>query len=410
MTGMAIRLLEKLDKIARHTPSSNVEAIADIHSLLVLRYERALGSAVNATPLFEAIHSTMNRSQIVVLGNSMALEVLGHNPYVTELLITDDINTSFFGTAVEAIRAQWRKPAFDALLTTSDSRPRIEMLALILGNRLRIGHGSPNIFHFSFTRDCEKSVLEDHLHLPKLLNPHLSNPTPRVYFSDGEIIASGKMLETIGYLNDRPLIAMVTQAGGGQPTDWYEDRFVELADRLIETTNAHIVFLGSSAQMEPIDRIRRAMTHSSSSLAGQTSISEVSALLAQADLLVTLDTGTMHIGRGAEIPMTVIAPAWQPEHEWLPLGVDYIDIVRRNDIGCRNCRKFVCATHECMEEISVDMVYQSAIAMLKRYQSEIALHNNLKKHPAYSAKSVKVTRLDRQVIIGRATPHIAASK
>jgi ADP-heptose:LPS heptosyltransferase len=67
------------------------------------------------------------------------------------------------------------------------------------------------------------------------------------------------------------------------------------------------------------------------SVAGRTSATELAALLAMSDAVVSLDTGTMHVGRAVGVPMVVIGPSWQRPVEWLPLGVPQVRILRGRD-------------------------------------------------------------------------------
>ena len=60
-------------------------------------------------------------------------------------------------------------------------------------------------------------------------------------------------------------------------------------------------------------------------------MTELAALLAMSDVVVSLDTGTMHVGRAVGVPMVVIGPSWQRPTEWLPLGVPQVKILRGED-------------------------------------------------------------------------------
>ena len=66
-------------------------------------------------------------------------------------------------------------------------------------------------------------------------------------------------------------------------------------------------------------------------MTGRTSVTELAALLAMSDAVVSLDTGTMHVGRAVGVPMVVIGPSWQRPIEWLPLGVPQVRILRGED-------------------------------------------------------------------------------
>ena len=62
-----------------------------------------------------------------------------------------------------------------------------------------------------------------------------------------------------------------------------------------------------------------------------TGVAQLAALLAMSDMLVSLDTGTMHVGRAVEVPMVVLGPSWQKPIEWLPLGLPQVTILRGKD-------------------------------------------------------------------------------
>src|SRR5579859_6339862 len=113
--------------------------------------------------------------------------------------------------------------------------------------------------------------------------------------------------------------------------------------------------------------MRRQLRAPAYSAAGRTDIPRLAALLGLCDLLVTLDTGTMHVGRAVGVPMVVIAPAKNPAHEWLPIGKKHIRILMRKDIPCARCGKTYCATRECMDEIGVPEVVEAIKAHLTEF-------------------------------------------
>jgi ADP-heptose:LPS heptosyltransferase len=94
-------------------------------------------------------------------------------------------------------------------------------------------------------------------------------------------------------------------------------------------------------------------------LAGKTTIPELAGVACQADLMISVDTGTLHIGRALGVPMVILASAYQTPTEWLPLGHEKFLILRRDYVPCALCWKSSCATMECMQEISVDDVVEA---------------------------------------------------
>jgi ADP-heptose:LPS heptosyltransferase len=124
------------------------------------------------------------------------------------------------------------------------------------------------------------------------------------------------------------------QGSGGQRTAWHEDRFAEVI-QFVDGLGHRVVYLGTAAEAAEIERTRHAAGGRGQSLAGKTTVSELAALLCICDLLVTVDTGTMHVGRASRVPMVVLGPSWQRPLEWLPLGQPQARILRgpdRNDV------------------------------------------------------------------------------
>src|SRR5262249_25725239 len=142
------------------------------------------------------------------------------------------------------------------------------------------------------------------------------------------------------------------------------------------TTKAQLIFVGTKTENARIEKIRDAMTSPSYSAAGQTDIPGLAALLSKCDLLITLDTGTMHVGRSVNIPMVVIAPAKNPLYEWLPPERKNLKVLIQKDILCACCRKPFCPTRECMDEIQAGEVFKAAVPQLQNFPASSVERQN----------------------------------
>lgn len=340
--------------------------------LLFLQFDPALGSVVNATPLFEAVKRTLPEGHITVAASGLSLEVLQRNPFIDRLIAVPDPHRHPAAAARALLAAGIRRGSFDAVLTDAGNmKARIGLLAALARSRSRIGFSAaPELYDVVLRRDPKLSMREEHFRLAGALGAAGSPGEPRVYFGPEDAASAKRLLEAEP--ESRPRVALVTQTSGGQPTRWFDDRFAALADHLGETQGAALYFLGTAGEAEAIDRLRARMRQESVNLAGRTGIAGLTALLCQCDLVVSLDTGTMHLARAAGVPTVVIAAAWQPAYEWLPLGVPTMTVLRRDDIGCRDCRKISCATHECMAEIEVGAVIAAIEALWKRHPPSVA--------------------------------------
>jgi ADP-heptose:LPS heptosyltransferase len=113
---------------------------------------------------------------------------------------------------------------------------------------------------------------------------------------------------------------------------WHADRFRIAAEWLDRDYGMQMVFVGSAAESAAIERLQKSLSFHAANLAGRTGVLELAALLSVADIALTLDTGPMHLARAVRLPMVVIAPAWSPEIEWLPLGNPRVRILKKADL------------------------------------------------------------------------------
>lgn len=246
------------------------------------------------------------------------------------------------------------------LLTTGNERSRIIISALLSGSPTRVGFTLlPGLAVAPLRFDPRLSQIANNLriveslgHAPALLQQLQSNPAllePAVYFTAGDVEAARSLLlksNPEASLQSRPVTAFVLQGSGGQRTGWHDDRFAQLI-RHVESLGHRSIFLGTASDAPTIDRIRSLSGSTGQSLAGLTTIPQLAALLCLCDFLITLDTGTMHLGRAAGLPMVVLAPSWQRAIEWLPLGLPNVRILRGED------REDIPPDYQ-LDEISVD--------------------------------------------------------
>jgi ADP-heptose:LPS heptosyltransferase len=154
--------------------------------------------------------------------------------------------------------------------------------------------------------------------------------------------------------------AFVTQTSVTQRKSWRKERFQAAAEFLIERYGAHIVFLGTESEAAAIEDLRKGIPYATGSFAGETNLLQMAALLSLCDVGLTLDTGTMHVGRTVGLPMAIIAPAWSPPLEWLPLNDPRYRILK-------NAEMEVCPPDYVIDEVSVDEVTEALHELLAEF-------------------------------------------
>ena len=344
--------------------------LSQARSFLFIQYETALGSAVNATAMFEAVHMIVPHAYVAVACSGLTYETLKYNPHIDAIYLTPHPLKEYLRTILYfLIRIRKQRSVFDCVILDSGSRRfRFSVLALLTGVPCRIGFKHDrDLHHYSIDYNPDSSFLSNNLRILTLLGKSPGQTEPSVFYSKHDLRFVEEFFSKQGINPGGLLVAIQTQTSGGQPSQWYDGRFAEVANNLYEELDAQVLFVGTESERSGIEGVRGRMRHPSYSAAGMTDITCLAAILSMCDLLITVDTGTMHVGRAVQLPMVIIAPAWQPAHEWLPIGMDKYLVLRRSQIHCAHCRLFFCATRECMDEISTNEVISAAHLQLDRF-------------------------------------------
>ncbi len=193
-----------------------------------------------------------------------------------------------------------------------------------------------------------------------------------------------------------PLICI--QAGASQKKrQWEPERFAILSRMLVNELGARIVYTGLSDEREVIQQIERDFTHSRAvSAAGATDLDQLAALLARAELLITGDTGTMHLSVAVGTPVIALFLASAFCFETGPYSAG--NLVIQPQISCRPCNpNLPCAGTECHAQITPELVkFLSGLRLQIKKGSEHMMREQMERIPGHLAdpREVVVYRSD----------------
>lgn len=167
------------------------------------------------------------------------------------------------------------------------------------------------------------------------------------------------------FSNEGPLIAI--QAGASQAKrQWSPSYFIRLVNTLTEKYKARILLTGSKKELSIIEPIRAGAedVRNVHIVAGKTNIPQLGALLAECNVLVTGDTGPMHMSVAVGTPVVAMFLASAFGFETGPYSEG--NIVIQPIIGCGPCNpNKSCGRPDCHDTISPEWLAELTMMRVK---------------------------------------------
>jgi heptosyltransferase I len=175
-----------------------------------------------------------------------------------------------------------------------------------------------------------------------------------------------RLLEAGGWRENELLVAIHPMTLW--PTKlWENERFGQVADQLVEK-GFRVAFTGGPGDRQAIDAICARMTHPAIRLEGRTSLKTLAAIHRLASVVLSTDTGPMHIAAAVGTPVVAL---FGPTAPWRtgPYGREHT--VLRVGLDCSPCfrRRCLTARYEemaCMRRLTVDQVVEAVLQTAAR--------------------------------------------
>jgi lipopolysaccharide heptosyltransferase II len=350
--------------------------------ILVIRLD-LIGDLVLSMTLVRALKRSYPQAEIDLLALPASAKVVMHDPELTEI-ITYDPNVWRRPKALiqpknwrEAFSLRRRLRARHYDIAVSVFGPWAGIIAVLSGAKRRVGFGresypgfmTDNVPGRHWNPGDHKHEVDYCLELANSSGVITSRADriPRLYVDPQACQQLEQLLIQQGVQQAKPVIACHVSSNNGQSKRWPIPYWATLIDKLIREQGAQVIFTGAPVDTPLIESVSHRMQEQAINLAGKTSLPQLVALLQRADLVISGDSGPMHIAAAVGTPLIAIHGPTDPA---LSGPVSPTATILRSDIWCSpcynardtaDCRFF---TTQCMKNISPAQVLEVVKAKL----------------------------------------------
>ncbi len=321
--------------------------------LLISRTDR-IGDLIMAIPLAESIKLRHPDCEVHVMGSLYASPVLENNPNIDGIVRVQHDQLVGNGRYRVELQGKVQRAGFQ-LVVVLYPEPHVCRLLYRAGVPIRIG--TSRRFHsLYFNQYIHHSRKTNRLHESEYNLDFLrffgDGPTvtmPRVCLTEKERLNAERILTSKGITGD---FVVVHPGSGGSADSWPLDHFLKLVEEMSQG-GMPVLLSGSITEAPVIQKMIDGMNIKAASIAGETDLRTLAAVLARARLVVSNSTGPLHLAAAVGTRVVGLYPnkrVMSPVR-WGPLGANHI-VLQPSGSVCR-CPEKRC---ECMRSMSVSVV------------------------------------------------------
>jgi heptosyltransferase II len=325
---------------------------------ILIRGPNWVGDAVLAIPALKAVRSHFPGAEITLLVRPWVAGLFTSASFVDK--VWSEPRPSSLGDWMRITR-KIRASEFDIGLLLPNSFE--SALMMFLGRvRQRIGYATDGRT-WMLTRSIvpptdSRHQVHYYLDLAKLFQAGAERPSIEIEATSEERATARVLLQEEGIPKSEPFLVLNPGAAYGSAKRWHDDRFANVADILAHEMKLQVAIVGSEGERPIAEQIRQQMKSRTAILNGKTSLETLIGVLAESSLMITNDSGPMHIAAALGVP-TVAVFGSTDERVTSPFGAR--TRVVKNPVECSPCLLRECPIdHRCMNGVTVEDVCKAA--------------------------------------------------
>ncbi|HDH53118.1 MAG TPA: glycosyltransferase family 9 protein [Nitrospirae bacterium] len=357
---LTVKLLKSIDKRETGLESFAPETVK---SILVVS-STAIGDTLLSTPAIRAVRERYPQARITAHFNKKNMELFDNNPDIDGIIPYRGGYRKFLKTIME-----FRRHKFDLALIFHGNEPQATPMAYLSGARFIIKMSKTRKYQFLLSNQFvtfkkPTHVIEKRLKVAEMVGCKTNNKRMLLpELKEGPTVID-RFFKIKGIKDTDILIGFQVGASTMERV-WTADRFIELGKKLLNFyPQLKIVITGSPQEYNYCKKITDGIGEKTVISAGHIPLKYLTSLLMELKVLVSGDTGTMHMAVAIGTPVIALFVSADPGNTGPYYDLDKHTVIRKEK-PCSPCISRKCKRPFCMESINIEEVFEAFKETLK---------------------------------------------
>ena len=344
-------------------------------NILCVRLD-TIGDVIMTTPAMRALKTADSDRRLTLMTSSAGAVVAPQIAEIDDLIVYDSPWLKATAPRIDS-RPEYemieylRDRHFDAavIFTVYSQNPLPSAFLLYMaGIPLRLAHCHENPYQLlpNWIKDPEPEQFTRHevqrqLDLVASIGCQVEDTRLNLLIPPDALPTVEQILRELGINQSRPWV--VIHPGATALSRRYPPESFAVVAQMLARKHIGVIFTGTEPERELVESIRAQMQTPSISLVGRLTLAQLTALLFKAPLLISNNTGPVHVAAAVGTPVVDLYALTNPQHT--PWGVP--NRVLFHDVSCRICYKSICPEghYHCLRLVEPERVVNAALELLQ---------------------------------------------
>ena len=326
----------------------------------------AIGDVVHTLPSLAALRKLYPEANITWAIEDASSDLISDHPYLDRVIVShrkqwiNDLKEGRIRKPIREIRSfidDLKEQPYD-LVIDLHGLIKSAVLVLLSSGKRKLGYDSMQELSGLFLNEkipenMHKHAIDRYLDFLRYLGADAKEPEYLIPIGEENINRVEELLQR-NDIDKKDSFVAVSPVALWDTKLWADEKFAGLCDRIAEELKVSVIFTGT--EHDKLEHIQSRMKAPSLNMGGKTTLRDLAYLYQRSALLITTDSGPMHLAVAMGTPVIALFGPTDPSRTG-PYGKGHVVI--RRELSCSPCFLKKCNSMECMSGITIEEVFHA---------------------------------------------------